>query len=77
MLYDNQYYYIKNIKGFGDPPVSLDVEIKPDKINLLIAPNGFGKSSLAAAFASIKPSKLIVEIDNKSCVSTKSCGRLL
>lgn len=56
---------IKNIKGFGDPPVSLDVEIKPDKINLLIAPNGFGKSSLAAAFASIKPSKLIVEKDNK------------
>ncbi len=56
---------IKNIKGFGDPPMSLDVEIKKDKINLLIAPNGFGKSSLAVAFASIKPSKLVVEKDNK------------
>lgn len=56
---------IKNIKGFGNPPVSLDVEIKSDKINLLIAPNGFGKSSLAAAFSSIKPSKLVVEKENK------------
>jgi energy-coupling factor transporter ATP-binding protein EcfA2 len=56
---------IKNIKGFGDPPTSLDVEIKSDKINLLIAPNGFGKSSLAVAFDSIKPSKLVVEKDNK------------
>jgi AAA15 family ATPase/GTPase len=47
---------IKNNKGFGDPPTSLDVEIKSDKIDLLIAPNGFGKSSLAVAFDSIKPS---------------------
>lgn len=56
---------IKNIKGFGDPPMSLDVEIKSDKINLLIAPNGFGKSSLATAFSSIKPTKLVVEKENK------------
>lgn len=58
-------FTLKNIKGFGDPPMSLDVEIKSDKINLLIAPNGFGKSSLAVAFESVKPSKLAVEKENK------------
>ena len=56
---------VKNIKGYGDPPVSLDVEIKPDKVNLLIAPNGFGKSSLACAFNCLKQSKLVVDKEDK------------
>lgn len=56
---------IKNIKGYGDPPRSIDLELKSDKINLLVAPNGFGKSSLAIAFSSLKTTKLVVEKDNK------------
>lgn len=56
---------IKNIKGYGDPPVSIDVEIKSDKVNLLIAPNGFGKSSLACAFNCLRQGKLVVEKDDK------------
>lgn len=40
---------IKNIKGFGDPPTSLDVEIKSNKINLLIAPNGFWKEFVSSS----------------------------
>lgn len=51
---------IKNIKGYGDPAVVLNVELKPKKLNLLVAPNGFGKTSLATAFSSLKPKKLEV-----------------
>ncbi len=51
---------IKNIKGYGDPAVTLNVELKPKKLNLLVAPNGFGKTSLATAFSSLKPRKLEV-----------------
>ncbi len=43
----------------------LPVQMFPNKPNLLVAPNGFGKSSIAAAFASIKPSKLEVADDHK------------
>lgn len=38
---------IKNIKGFMDQNNSFDVHILPNKVNLLVAPNGFGKSSIA------------------------------
>ena len=49
---------INNIKGFGESNNSFDLQIKPNKINILVAPNGFGKSSITAAFSSLKPSKL-------------------
>lgn len=56
---------IKNIKGYGDPPTSIDLEIKTNKVNLLMAPNGTGKSSIAAAFRSLKPHSLDVDKDEK------------
>lgn len=56
---------IKNIKGYGDPAVSLDVQLKPKKLNLLIAPNGFGKTSLATAFSSLRPKMLDVTETDK------------
>lgn len=56
---------IKNIKGYGDPPTSIDLEIKSNKVNLLMAPNGTGKSSIAAAFRSLKPHSLDVVKDEK------------
>lgn len=55
---------IKNIKGYGDPAVSIDVELKTNKVNILYAPNGSGKSSLATAFASLLPRSLKVEKEN-------------
>lgn len=49
---------IKNIKGFMDQNNSFDVRILPNKVNLLIAPNGFGKSSIAKGFESINNNRL-------------------
>ncbi len=55
---------IKNIKGYGDPATSIDLELKTNKVNILYAPNGSGKSSLATAFASLLPRSLKVEKEN-------------
>ena len=48
---------IENIKGFGTTNNSFDLEIKPRKVNILVAPNGFGKSSITAAFNSLAKGK--------------------
>lgn len=47
---------IRNIKGFSS--ACFNVQIKPDKPNLLVAPNGFGKSSVATAFASMNTARI-------------------
>ena len=52
---------IENIKGFGTTNNSFDLEIKPQKVNILVAPNGFGKSSITAAFNSLAKGKIKVE----------------
>lgn len=44
---------VKNIKGFGDPARSFNIELKTNRVNILYAPNGTGKSSIAAAFKSL------------------------
>lgn len=41
--------YIENIKGCGNPGRTFALGLRPDKYNICFAPNGFGKSSLAAA----------------------------
>lgn len=58
---------IKNVKGFGDPiqNIKLDNGIKSGKVNLLVAPNGWGKSSLTAAFESLKRERLDVSREHK------------
>lgn len=58
---------IKNIKGFGEPTqnIKLDNSIKFGKVNLLVAPNGWGKSSLTAAFEGLKKTILDIPKDNK------------
>jgi hypothetical protein len=53
---------IKNIKGIGEKTFNL--ELVPNKPNILVAPNGFGKSSFAIAFDSLKNSK--IELDDKN-----------
>lgn len=53
---------IKNIKGIGHKVFYLD--LIPNKPNILVAPNGFGKSSFSIGFDSLKRSK--IELDDKS-----------
>lgn len=45
---------IENIKGYGIPGRTINLNLSVSKINLCIAPNGFGKSSLAIAFNLLK-----------------------
>lgn len=47
---------IENIKGFKQ--VTLGMSLLPNKPNLLVASNGFGKSSIAAAFQSLNRERL-------------------
>lgn len=56
---------IKNIKGYGAPATELPLKINPNKVNIIYAPNGSGKSSLAIAFDSLKQKSLSVEKENK------------
>lgn len=60
-------FKITNIKGFGDIDNILDVELDSSKINIVVAPNGFGKTSLTMAFNSVQTNnrRLIVEDGNK------------
>ena len=50
-----------NLKGIGNQVFNLD--LVPNKPNLLVAPNGFGKSSLSIGFGSLKRNK--IELDAK------------
>lgn len=56
---------IENVKGYGVPGKDLNVNLDSTKINLCVAPNGFGKSSLATAFESLKRTRLDISEDNK------------
>lgn len=53
---------ITNIKGIGNKAFSLD--LTPNKPNILVAPNGFGKSSFAIAFDSLKSDR--IKLDEKN-----------
>lgn len=53
---------IKNIKGIEERAFELD--IIANRPSLLVAPNGFGKSSFAAAFLSLLQNRLSVNEDN-------------
>lgn len=61
---------IKYIKGISHK--KLDVSILPNMPTILVAPNGFGKSSLAAGFSALTPSKLDIADDNVHDGSTAS-----
>lgn len=47
---------IENVRGIKNATFSLD--IIPNKPSLLVAPNGFGKSSLTAAFGALKSKRM-------------------
>ena len=53
---------IKNIKGIEDK--SFELDILANRPSLMVAPNGFGKSSFAAAFLSLLQNRLSVHEDH-------------
>ena len=55
---------IKNIKGFGDPAKSFNIELKTNRVNIIFAPNGTGKSSIATAFKSLNGAALVPSKDD-------------
>jgi ABC-type cobalamin/Fe3+-siderophores transport system ATPase subunit len=57
---------ITNIKGIGDGTTNgmYEFDIPKNKPSILVAPNGFGKSSLATAFKSLKSSKIELHKDD-------------
>ncbi|NLB63126.1 MAG: hypothetical protein GX801_03345 [Fibrobacter sp.] len=54
---------IANIKGIGDNAhnSTFEFELRPNRPHILVAPNGFGKSSLATAFIRLRPTKIVLE----------------
>lgn len=48
---------IKNIKGFKNYQFSPNQYLIPNKPNLFVAPNGFGKSSITTAFNALLKTK--------------------
>lgn len=54
---------IENVKGIAHQ--RFDLDIIPNKPSLLVAPNGFGKSSFAIAFASLNAARL--KLPAESC----------
>lgn len=51
--------HIENIRGFSS--VELPFELLPNYVNIAVAPNGFGKSSISTAFQCIQGSRLRVD----------------
>ena len=60
-----------NIKGIQHKSFSLN--LIPNKPNIFVAPNGFGKSSIAIGFDSLKPKK--IELDDKSYFENNDSNR--
>lgn len=65
--------HIKNIKGIQDK--SFELNIIPNKPSILVAPNGFGKSSLATAFKSMNNKRIILPDDD--CYENNSANKPL
>jgi hypothetical protein len=57
---------IENIKGIGSGQYrkQFDLDIVPNKPSLLVAPNGFGKSSIAVAFKSMNRDRIKLSREN-------------
>lgn len=66
--------HIENIRGFEK--VSLTVNLRPNCTNILVAPNGFGKSSISTAFNCARGSKLNVDEKDKHKKKDAAVSRL-
>lgn len=65
---------IDNVKGISHQEFELD--IIPNKPSLLVAPNGFGKSSFASAFSSLNSARLNLTPEFLHCGSDANRPRL-
>lgn len=66
---------IENIKGISSKEFHLD--ILPNRPSLLVAPNGFGKSSFATAFQSLQTNKVSVHEDNHHRNNSELSSKLI
>lgn len=55
--------HITNVRGFDNR--TLDIALRPNYVNILVAPNGFGKSSISTAFQCATGRKLQVDDADK------------
>ncbi len=53
---------IKNVKGIDNK--RFDLDILPNRPSILVAPNGFGKSSLTCAFNSMNNARIVLKDEN-------------
>ena len=65
---------ICNVKGIREH--SIEALLHPNRPNILVAPNGFGKSSIATAFASIESSGINLSEDNAYNNNKSNLGKL-
>lgn len=54
---------ISNVKGIANS--AFDVQLIPNKPTLVVAPNGFGKSSITAAFGSLRSKRMELDKDER------------
>jgi hypothetical protein len=54
---------IENVKGIGSK--EFDFEIHPNKPTFFVAPNGYGKTSIATAFDSLKRSRIELQDEQR------------
>ncbi|WP_259364949.1 hypothetical protein [Pseudomonas sp. 5Ae-yellow] len=54
---------ITNVKGIESSV--FDVQLIPNKPTLVVAPNGFGKSSITAAFGSLRSKRMELDKDER------------
>lgn len=66
---------VENIKGISAR--SFELDILANRPSLLVAPNGFGKSSLAISFLSLQANKLSVHDDNSHRSDTNLSSKLI
>jgi len=66
--------HIENIRGFEK--VSLTVNLRPNCTNIVVAPNGFGKSSISTAFNCARGGKLNVDEKDKHKKKESAVSRL-
>lgn len=66
---------IENIKGISAR--SFELNILANRPSLLVAPNGFGKSSLATSFLSLQTNRLSVHDDNSHRNDTNLSSKLI
>lgn len=53
-------FKIRNIKGFGDIPTEITLNLDSKKLNFVVAPNGVGKTSFTTAFNCLVNGKIDV-----------------